>query len=163
MSLYHRILVPVDGSPASDQGVREAARIARNGGSPAAELVLLHVMDDHPALVEWWSGISADEIRKRLRDYGLTLLRQAHALATACGVEASQVLHAEPGEAIAEAVLSEQARQGCGLIVFGMRRPKGRRRLAAGSAASEVARCSPVPVLVVHPPDDGPRTAASNH
>ena len=40
---YKRILVPVDGSPTSNNGLDEAAKIARESGS---RLLLLHVIDD---------------------------------------------------------------------------------------------------------------------
>ena len=41
---YKRILVPVDGSPTSNAGLREAIRLAQGEG---ATLRLVHVADQH--------------------------------------------------------------------------------------------------------------------
>ena len=47
MGAYRKILVAVDGSPASRKGLREALRVAR---AENAQLFILHVVDEYPAL-----------------------------------------------------------------------------------------------------------------
>ena len=54
--MYHRILVPIDGSPTSDKGLDEAIRLARLTG---ARLRLIHVVDDLSIMLgmEGYAGI----------------------------------------------------------------------------------------------------------
>lgn len=53
--MYHRILVPLDGSPTAEAGLRHAIGLA---SALKAKLVLLHVMDDFALMMEM-SSVSA--------------------------------------------------------------------------------------------------------
>jgi nucleotide-binding universal stress UspA family protein len=75
---YKRILVPVDGSKTSNQGLREAIRLARG---QHAKLQLVHVVDQHYALMsapEAASQIGA--VIRALKQGGRRILRNAEAL-----------------------------------------------------------------------------------
>ena len=64
--MYKRILVPVDGSDTATRGLQEAIGLAAD---LKAKLILLHVIDDFPLLVEMASAINVeatlDELRRR--------------------------------------------------------------------------------------------------
>lgn len=148
MTMYRKILVPVDGSHTSRLGLQEAIRLAKGLKTPA-QLRLLHVIDDFPMLVEMSSVISFERARKALRDNGHTILAQARQLATACDVQADDNLREVTGARIARAVIDEATENGCDLIVMGTHGRRGLSRLALGSDADLVVSESPVPVLLV--------------
>ncbi|WP_367646284.1 universal stress protein [Variovorax paradoxus] len=74
MSLYAHILVPVDGSPTADRGLREAIRLASALGS---KLRLIHVIDDFPMLVELSTISSFEAGMQQMRQYGESVLTKA--------------------------------------------------------------------------------------
>jgi hypothetical protein len=55
--MYKRILVPIDGSATATRGLQEAIGLAAD---LKAELILLHVIDDFPLLVEMASAINVE-------------------------------------------------------------------------------------------------------
>ncbi|MHB1121876.1 MAG: universal stress protein [Ramlibacter sp.] len=144
--MYQRILVPLDGSATSERGLREAIKLA---SGQQATLFFLHVVDDFRMLVEMTSVRSYDEMLKGLRHYGLEILAKARRAAEETGVHRESLLREVTNERVAQ-VIVEQARQhGCDLIVMGTHGRRGFNRIAMGSEAEQVARTSPVPVLLV--------------
>ena len=148
MTMYRKILVPLDGSHTSRLGLQEAIRLAKEFKTPA-QLRLLHVIDDFPMLVEMSSVISFEKARQALRDHGHTILDQARQLAAACDVQADHSLREVTGARIARAVIDEATENGCDLIVMGTHGRRGLSRLALGSDADLVVGESPIPVLLV--------------
>ena len=74
---YKRILVPVDGSRASQRGLREAIRLAKG---QKASLQLVHVVDEHTVLVSGAEvGPYMTTLMLELRKQGQQLLRNAEA------------------------------------------------------------------------------------
>lgn len=69
--MYSRILVPLDGSDPSVQGLREAITLARELKSA---LVLLHVVNEYPLLVDMAAVSSVTEIHEGLIKFGNELL-----------------------------------------------------------------------------------------
>jgi len=88
--MYKRILVPLDGSTTARRGLREAIGLAQVHG---ARLLLLHVVDDYPLLIEASASAAAfDQVRDAMRRQGENLLAEALATAQAAGVEAEKRL-----------------------------------------------------------------------
>lgn len=149
MSVYERILVPLDGSATAERGLQEAIRLA---GERPSKLVLLHVIDDFPMLMEMAAVSNFEAGLQKSRELGQQILSQAQSKAAAAGVEALTVLREVAQSRVAEIVIDEAARARCDLIVMGTHGRRGLSRLALGSDAERVARSTPVPVLLVREP-----------
>lgn len=147
--MYARILVPVDGSEAGEHGLLEAVRIA--AGTPCV-LVLLHVVDDVPMMVEMASALNTEQARQRLVAEGDALLARAAKAAQEAGVRTETVLREQRAVAVADAIREEAVQRGCELIVMGTHGRRGFSRLALGSDAELVARQAGVPVMLVREP-----------
>jgi nucleotide-binding universal stress UspA family protein len=147
--MYQRILVPLDGSAASECGVREAIKLASGQN---ATLFFLHVVDDFKMLVEMTSVRSYDEMLKGLRQYGLEVLAKARHAAEQAGVHRESLLREVTNERVAQVIVDQAKQHGCDVIVMGTHGRRGFNRIAMGSEAEQVARTSPVPVLLVRQP-----------
>ncbi len=146
---YKRILVAVDGSLASNLGLREAIRLAKGQG---ARLQLVHMVDQQ-------SAFSGDEVRSvltellpALRRAGQRILRNAQALVRRHGLGCTVTLIESPMGPAAPAVVRQAKKWHAQLIVIGTHGRRGVRRLVLGSDAEEIVRTSPVPVLLVRAP-----------
>ena len=144
--MYQHILVPIDGSPTAEKGLREAIRLAAD---QKASLHLLHVIDDFPMLVELSSVQSFEASIQKLRDHGQGVLAAAKKLAGESDVPAESILREVTQGRIADVVVDEARTAGCDLIVMGTHGRRGVSRMALGSDADLVVRSSPVPVLLV--------------
>ena len=144
--MYHRILVPLDGSAPSERGLREAIRLATD---QKATLFLLHVLDDYPVLTDGSSPRSYQATVTRLRRQGSELLARADDACSEAGVRAKTVLREVTPAAVADAIVEESSKLGCDLIVMGTHGRRGVSRLTMGSEAELVVRTSQVPVLLV--------------
>lgn len=144
--MYRNILVPVDGSPTAECGLREAVRLAR---SAKAKLVLLHVVNELPAFANIEARGYGMEVANAMVEKGRRLLEKAQARAARLGVEGGTVLRRILGGPVAPEIVREAARLGSDLIVIGTHGRRGIRRLLLGSDAELVVRRSPVPVLLV--------------
>ncbi|HWI81123.1 universal stress protein [Ramlibacter sp.] len=145
--MYQRILVPLDGSATAERGLREAIKLA--SGQPGTTLFFLHVVDDFRMLVEMTSVRSYDEMLKGLRHYGLDVLAKARDAAEQAGVHRESLLREVTNEQVAQVIVDQARQHGCDLIIMGTHGRRGFNRIAMGSEAEQVARTSPVPVLLV--------------
>lgn len=144
---YKRILVPVDGSPTSNAGLREAIALARAQG---AQLQLVHVVDQHSLVMMGGEAIvHMDEMMAGLTRAGQAVLRKAKALAGKSGVDASTVLLETLTGPAADAIVRQAKKWRADLMVVGTHGRRGIRRLVMGSDAEQIVRSSPVPVLLV--------------
>ncbi|HUP07635.1 MAG TPA: universal stress protein [Caldimonas sp.] len=154
--MYRRMLVPIDGSATAERGLKEAIGLARG---EAAEMVVLHVVDDAAMVAEISASMSNEQIvraRERLeeqRQHGLALLAQADREATGAGLHVQTVLRDAGQERVGEIVVREAEEAGCDLIVMGTHGRRGFRRLVTGSVAEWVVRASATPVLLVRHPE----------
>ncbi len=144
--MYQRILVPVDGSPTSERGVREAIKLAR---AQESRLLFLHVLDDYPVLQQVTSQGSLDQMLKDLRHAGLDVLAGARHEAEQVGVHCETLLREVTGKRVADIIIDQVGQHHCDLIVLGTHGRRGLARLTMGSDAEQVVRISPVPVLLV--------------
>ncbi len=144
--MYDRILVPIDGSPPSLRGLQEAIALGKCVG---AKLVLLHIVDDFPMVVEMAPAPAYQQTLELMRQRGQEVLARAHDTVQAAGLEAEVLLRDVQQETVADAILDQARASSCQLIVMGTHGRRGMKRLAMGSDAELVLRASPVPVLLV--------------
>ncbi len=146
MSVYRKILVPIDGSPASNRGLVEAIGLARNQG---ATLRLVHVLDElilgPGAETVVYLGNTVD----LLREAGEQIVAKAEAAVQASGLESESVILETTGGRAADSIVAEARAWGADLIVLGTHGRRGAKRLVMGSDAEEIVRTTPVPVLLV--------------
>lgn len=143
------VLVPLDGSPASECALPWAAAFAEALGGK------LHLVHAQRGLPPATGDTSARDrlrldlaLRRASRDY---LRRTAAATATARGLKVTSALLREPAaRAIAEAVQSA----GADLVVMTTHGRGGLTRFWLGSVADQVARSLPVPLVLLRPADD---------
>lgn len=150
--MYKHLLVPADGSPAGERGLREAIALAAD---QHAQLTVLTVIDEFPLGLEMATVVNLQEVLTELRRAGQDLLDQAAEAARAAGVQADTLLRDVMKRSVADIILEEAAGRGCDLIVMGTHGRRGLRRLTLGSDAELVVRLATVPVLLVR--QDAPR------
>jgi len=149
--MYDRILVPIDGSAPSLRGLQEAVAIGKQMGS---RLVLLHIVDNFPMLLEMAPAPAYAQTLGLMRERGEEVLAKARSTVLAAGLEADTQLRDIQQETVADAILDQARTSDCQLIVMGTHGRRGMKRLAMGSDAELVLRASPVPVLMVRQQDN---------
>lgn len=146
--MYHHILVPVDGSKTSEEGLREALALARDQG---AELRVVYVIDPSKAAADMLTAAEYGSVHEELREQGKKVLAHARQLARRRSVSCDTVMR-ECTQQVADAIVEEARTWPCELIVMGTHGRQGLRHLLMGSTAEGVLRHAPVPVLLVRPP-----------
>ena len=147
---YKRILVPVDGSRASQRGLREAIRLARG---QKASLQLVHVVDEHTVLVSGAEvGPYMTNLMLELRKQGQKVLRSAEAQVRRQGLKCTGVLLEAHDRPAADLIVRQARKSRADLIVIGTHGRRGLRRLIMGSDAEQVVRTAPAPVMLVRAP-----------
>ncbi|UOY00096.1 universal stress protein [Blastococcus sp. PRF04-17] len=134
------MLVAVDGSPESEQALRDAERFV---GEPADRIVLVTVVD-----ADGCDGEQLARVRELLR-------RGADRLAGSGARIDTEVVSGQPAQALLERIEADEV----DLVVAG-RRGRGLSRALLGSVAEQLSTRSPVPVLLAAPvavPADRPR------
>jgi nucleotide-binding universal stress UspA family protein len=155
--MYKRILVPIDGSPTSELGLAEAAKLAKNRGTA---LCLLHVVDETVLTQSIDVGASAvDNLLESLRDGGRQILDKAQAKLSKQRLKARPVLVENIARSVADIIVEQAKKWRADLIVIGTHGRRGVSRLVMGSDAEGVVRTSPVPVLLVKAGARGRRRA----
>lgn len=149
--MYERILVPIDGSPTSELGLKEAMRLAM---LTHGRLRLIHVIDELSfALAADSYGNYAGELLDLLQKNGADLLAKAQTAARAQGLQTDTVLYENLAKTVAQRVVDEADSWQADLIVVGTHGRRGVRRMVLGSSAEGILRTSPVPVLLVRAPE----------
>ncbi|MDQ8037051.1 MAG: universal stress protein [Pedobacter sp.] len=153
--MYQRILFASDGSPASDNALKEAVKLAQAG----AELRVLTVVPDPLAhfVSPYGMAYDAGPVRNAAIESGRAALEATVAKLSAQGVKATGELLDLTETAstnIAAALLEEAKSWPADLIVMGTHGRRGVRRFFLGSVAEELARCSPLPLLLVRGQED---------
>lgn len=156
MTIYQRILVPIDGSETATLGLDEAVRLARITGG---KLRVLHAIDDlsFALALDAYAGRPGEWLDE-LRQEGRKLLNNAVQVADRAGVQAEGVLREGFNDKIADVVIAEARSWPADLIVLGTHGRRGLSRLMLGSDAEQILRSAPAPVLLVRP---HPRAAAA--
>ena len=138
-----KILLAVDGSPASRRAVQHAIRLSKQLAKPAA-ITLFNA--DMPLLRAAAAKLGADAVREYHADNGEYAIRDARALLKRAKLPFRELLVvADPAEAIVrEAKTGKHA-----LVVMGTRGRGALEGLLLGSVARKVIAQSSVPVTVV--------------
>lgn len=144
--MYTRILVPIDGSHASNKGLEEAFALAKTLRS---SLHLLNIVDARLLIAEVSVYAPPDQLLDDWRAAGDRLLSDAVGRARAMGLTADGVVRCDPGLRVCDLIVKEAKLVRAELIVMGTHGRRGLRRVALGSDAELVLRDSPVPVLLV--------------
>ncbi len=130
--MFRHILIPSDGSAASQLAVNAALRMARESG---ARVTAVHVLPEEPALVSVGARQADNAI---LAD----ISRQAASLHVNC---TTLEVHADQPHA---AIVSTALQRGCDLIAMASRGRSGLASLMLGSQTQKVLTHSKIPVLV---------------
>ena len=148
-----KILLPVDGSEASLEAVRQALRLVREGLQ--ASLVLANVQE--PAtLYEMLLAHDPEVIDQVSAQAGLHLLQPAQALVLEAGVPYEiEVASGDPAHTLIDILENF----GCDMVVMGARGQGTLRSALLGSVSHEVLHAAQVPVTIVKQaaaPDETP-------
>ena len=146
MGVYRKILVPVDGSPASNRGLAEAIRLAKDQG---AALRLVHVLDELVLMPGAEAAVYLENTVELLREAGEQVMARAQALVRESGLDAQTAIPEVIGGRAADSIVAQAAAWGADLIVLGTHGRRGVERFVMGSDAEEVLRKAQVPVLLV--------------
>jgi nucleotide-binding universal stress UspA family protein len=157
--MYQRILVPIDGSSTSTAGLDEAIRLARLTG---ARLRLVHAVDALSFANGFESAtVYVGDVLPAMRQAGQLILEEGRARAAAAGVTADTLLFESYASRLSDLITELAQSWDAELIVIGTHGRRGVRRLLLGSDAEQIARSSPMPVLLVRAPEGGATTAAA--
>ncbi|RTI61146.1 universal stress protein [Thermus scotoductus] len=141
--MYRSLLLPTDGSPAAEAGVKEGLRLAKALGARVAFLYVLEPLGPRlllgPETLPYYQAL-VDDMRKE----GLAALDRATRMAEEMGVGFEA--HLPEGRA-AEVILKEAEKHD--LLVMATHGRTGLDAMLLGSVTQEVVRRSPKPVLVV--------------
>ncbi len=150
MSLYKKILCPIDGSPTSEVGMREAASLAKSMG---AQLRFFHVMEFQPAMLGYEGGPVMPAMFDALRQSTAEVVARARKFALEQNIEATVGSVEAIGTRTSDSIIEEARSYGADLIVLGTHGRRGVRRMLLGSDAEAVAREAPCAVLLVRAPE----------
>lgn len=149
--MYKRILVPIDGSATSLQGLREALKIARGED---IRVRILNVVDERmiAASNPVPLGGRADFIAS-MKASGQRALDEASELALRSRVEGECVQRESEERSVSDVILAEVHDWHADLLVMGTHGRRGLNRLLLGSDAERVLHDATVPVLLVKTPE----------
>ena len=143
--LYRRILLPTDGSEASQRAILAGVDFARETGADVVGLTAtpaFHVLSADPEMVEDTPDQYASASRERAQVLLAEVERAAREAGVPCRLE--QVVSDNPYEAI----IGTARRLGCDLIVMASHGRRGLQGLLLGSETQKVLVHSAIPVLV---------------
>ncbi len=148
--MYHRILAPIDGSATAERGLHEALGLARAFDS---SLVLLHVVEVYPMMMEMATATTWERVTTDLREHGRQVLDKAHDAAKAAGIASETHLEDAAAARVCDVIVEQARAHQCDLIVMGTHGRRGIEHALIGSDAERVVRESPVAVLLVRESD----------
>jgi nucleotide-binding universal stress UspA family protein len=144
--MYQRILVPIDGSATAGRGLQEAIGLAKLCRS---SIVLLHVTEVYPVMMEVASASTWEQISRDLREQGQRLLDEAHQRVIGEGIACEARLEDAAASRVCDVIVDQARDHHCDLIVMGTHGRRGVSHALIGSDAERVLRMTPVPVLLL--------------
>lgn len=150
-----KILLPVDGSPASLQAVRHVIYLVRGG--LRAGIVLAHVQEG-PGPLEVFGARDPAAIGRAGAEAGEHLLQPARDLLDEARIDYEHEVVMADGDP-AHALLDMAQRHHCASIVIGAKRTGLLRHVLLGSLSRTLLQESPIPVTVVREPAHAARPA----
>lgn len=156
--MYKKILVPTDGSDLSEQAAAAAIECARAWGS---EIVAFSVVQPYlllpvaEAAMTIDPGVESRVLQEAAQQYVDKVALAAKAAGVACtaGTTFSNTPHQE--------IINAAKMNKCDLIFMASHGRRGLSKLIAGSETQKVLAYSPVPVLVLRPPEHADTHAAN--
>jgi nucleotide-binding universal stress UspA family protein len=144
--MYARILVPVDGSEAAEQGLNEAIDLARH---LKARMQIVHIVEPYVMVTPETMPTTVLQVAETVRSVGAELLEECRDKAKQAGVQVDVELIETMGGSAGERIVQKAQEGNADLIVCGTHGRRGMRRMLMGSDAEYVVRRAPVPVLLV--------------
>jgi nucleotide-binding universal stress UspA family protein len=143
--MYKRILIPSDGSDASQRAVLAGVEFARDAGAEVVGLTAtpeFHVLSTDSAMLE----DTPDEFAARSEAQARRILDGIESAARDAGV-ACRIEHAISDDPY-DAIIQTAQRLGCDLIVMASHGRRGLKGILLGSETQKVLVNSTIPVLV---------------
>ncbi|WP_346796820.1 universal stress protein [Halomonas sp. Bachu 37] len=147
--MFHRILVPVDGSKGALKALEKAVGLHLLTG---AELYLLCVFKHHSLLEASLSMVRPDRLDlpdDALKEYATEIAVHAKSNAIELGMDSSCVRAFVKGGRPSRTIVRFARKRECDLIVIGAQGTNGEKSLLLGSVAQRVAGAAHCPTLVV--------------
>jgi nucleotide-binding universal stress UspA family protein len=143
-----KILLPIDGSELSLHEVRFALRLVREGLQASFLLVNVQEPDSLYEVVTW----PDPEVRAQgSRAAGEDALQPAVALLREAGIACeTEIVAGDPAHAVVDLV----EEHGCAMVIMGTRGTGALLSVLQGSVTQSLMHDSPVPVLLVKPPQE---------
>lgn len=144
--MFKHLLVPTDGSAASEVAIRQAMAMAKESGARVTGLHVVqpfHVFAYDVEMIEDTRVTYLHQARERAARYLDAIDKAARELGVACD---TQVV---TGDHPHEAILRTAKEQGCDLVVMASHGRSGIKALLLGSETQKVLTHSTLPVLVL--------------
>ena len=148
--MYHRILVPIDGSDTAERGLQEAIGLAKVFD---ASLVLLSVVEYYPMMIEMATATTWEQVSTGLREHSQGVLERAHEAARSAGIASEAHLEDAAAARVCDVIVDAARDHQCDLIVMGTHGRRGLAHALIGSDAERVLRYAPCAVLLVRVPE----------
>ena len=146
--MFKHILLPTDGSPLSEKGVKRGIAFAKG---VKARVTTMHVVPQFRLLADADPLPSAVALRQRLvaeaKDRAKRIVDRPAKWAKAAGVRCKSVI-VPPGGLIYEKIIATARREKCDLIFMSSHGRRGLSSVLLGSETSKVLTHSKIPVLV---------------
>ncbi|MDB5940847.1 MAG: universal stress protein UspA [Ramlibacter sp.] len=143
-----KILLPIDGSELSLHEVRFALRLVREGLQASFLLVNVQEPDSLYEVVTW---PDPDVRAQGSRAAGEDALQPAVALLREAGIACeTEVVSGDPAHAVVDLI----EEHGCDMVIMGTRGTGALLSVLQGSVTQSLMHDSPVPVLLVKPPQE---------
>src|SRR5690348_9311773 len=114
--MYQRILVPVDGSDISANGLREAIRLAHDQN---AKLRLIHVVNELAVIAAYEGTVYSSELIEALRDGGNKILAKTADMVKSAGLQVETALIEAHGGHAGDAIVRDAQEWPADVIVLG--------------------------------------------
>ncbi|MEJ8826992.1 universal stress protein [Variovorax humicola] len=145
--MYERILVPIDGSNTSLQGLDEAVRLAT---LTHGRLLLVNIVDQLKYVTGYETfGSYTSDLLPYMQHAGEEILQHGLERAQRAGIPAETMLFTSLADRVCDVVIGQADAWKADLIVIGTHGRHGVGRVLLGSDAEQILRISPVPVLLV--------------
>lgn len=150
--MYHRLLIPLDGSELAEQALAQVEHVAADG----AHITLLQIIQPPLPVIAAEMAVplptvSSEELRQEAETYLQTVASRLRDRPLAVQVAVVE------GDAVAETIVQYARDHGHDLILMSTHGRGGLSRLVFGSVAEAVVRHAPCPVLIVRPQAKGER------
>lgn len=141
--LYRHILAAYDGSPASEDALKQAIKLTEHHSD--GKLTVLHALHRPTYLIEGFVGVIPDAYQEQMKAYEDAIIQKAKVLTAMLPHVEIVVREGLP----AAAVLETAEKRGCDLIVMGSRGLGAVKEWVLGSVSHHVVQHARVPVLIV--------------